>query len=209
MHNFRKGVICAVVLTFVIAILTMPLAFADDIKSKYDNLVEMENYILHPMTGKPMYKKQEFSQNDINRLVRLVYKEAGNQGFDGQVAVVAVILNRMRATESDFAKQNSITDVIFHPRAFADISNVTFEEADAEGTCFDAVMAALNHYDPTEELLWAEAERLGLDPEVYASGGALYFYNPDFTGEEELARRANIKCQVQIGSHVFYKVWDR
>ena len=49
--------------------------------------------------------------------------------------------------------------------------------------------------------------RLGLNSENYASGGALYFYSPEFTNSSELAARSNIKCKVQKGGHIFYKVW--
>ena len=71
----------------------------------------------------------------------------------------------------------------------------------------EAARRALNGEDPTENWLRKEAKRLGLNSENYASGGALYFYSPKFTNSSELAARSNIKCKVQKGGHIFYKVW--
>lgn len=61
----------------------------------------------------------------------------------------------------------------------------------------EAARRALNGEDPTENWLRKEAKRLGLNSENYASGGALYFYSPEFTNSSELAARSNIKCKVQ------------
>ena len=71
----------------------------------------------------------------------------------------------------------------------------------------EAARRALNGEDPTENWLRKEAKRLGLNSENYASGGALYFYSPEFTSSSELVARSNIKCKVQKGGHIFYKVW--
>ena len=71
----------------------------------------------------------------------------------------------------------------------------------------EAARRALNGEDPTENWLRKEAKRLGLNSENYASGGALYFYSPKFTSPSELVARSNIKCKVQKGGHIFYKVW--
>ena len=71
----------------------------------------------------------------------------------------------------------------------------------------DGINEGPNGEDPTENWLRKEAKRLGLNSEKYASGGALYFYSPEFTSSSELVARSNIKCKVQKGGHIFYKVW--
>ena len=140
-------------------------------------------------------------------LTCLVFAESGNQKVEGQISVAAVTINRKRDI-IQFAEEMTISEVIFAKSAFANIQNIDFSEAKEVG-CYEAVIEAINENDPTEQLLWDEAKRLGLDPKVYAEGGALYFYNPDYCSEEELQKRANIKCKVQIGDHIFYKVWDQ
>ena len=152
-------------------------------------------------------EQTEFSEEDIVNLSCLVFAESGNQKTEGKISVAAVVINRKR-DNVQFEEEDTIDEVIFAKRAFANIKNIDFSEAKSEG-CYDAVIEAVNEEDPTEELLWDEAERLGLDPEIYAEGGALYFYNPDYCSEEELQKRNNIKCKVQIGDHIFYKVWDQ
>ena len=58
----------------------------------------------------------------------------------------------------------------------------------------EAVTAALNGEDPTEIQL--------------GGGGALYYYNPDYTCQSELDLRSTISSKMRIGNHVFYREWD-
>lgn len=146
---------------------------------------------------------------------RLTYAESGLEDEIGQVAVAATILNRQYSSEfhadGDFYNvMNNGFSSVRNGEIYIMTSNpyVLYYEDVPERT-IRATERALNGEDPTEQLLWEEAVRLGLDPEVYAAGGAKYFYNPNVCSEAALAERANIKCKVQIGNHVFYKVWDQ
>ena len=146
---------------------------------------------------------------------RLTYAESGLEDEIGQVAVAATIIHRQYSPEfradGDFYQvMNNGFSSVRNGEIYIMTSNpyVLYYEDVPERT-IRATERALNGEDPTEQLLWEEAERLGLDPEVYAAGGAKYFYNPNVCSEAALAERANIKCKVQIGNHVFYKVWDQ
>lgn len=146
---------------------------------------------------------------------RLTYAESGLEDEIGQVAVAATILNRQYSSEfhadgNFYNVMNNGFSSVHDGEIFIMTSNphVLYYEDVPERT-IRATERALNGEDPTEQLLWEEAVRLGLDPEVYAAGGAKYFYNPNACSEDALAERANIKCKVQIGNHVFYKVWDQ
>ena len=146
---------------------------------------------------------------------RLTYAESGLEDEIGQVAVAATIIHRQYSPEfradGDFYQvMNNGFSSVHNGEIYIMTSNpyVLYYEDVPERT-IRATERALNGEDPTEQLLWEEAERLGLDPEVYAAGGAKYFYNPNACSEAALAERANIKCKVQIGNHVFYKVWDK
>lgn len=152
-----------------------------------------------------------YSNSDYELLCKITYAEAGNQTMEQQTAVAAIILNRV---END-SFPNSIKDVIMQKGQFSstkdgeiyaigkmvDFSNVPEETK-------NAVSRAIEGEDPTEKWLENEAKKLGLDQEKYAEGGALYFYNPEFTSPKELTCRNTIKCKVRNGAHIFYKVWD-
>ena len=74
-------------------------------------------------------------------------------------------------------------------------------------SCVQAAERALAGEDPTEELLRQEAISKGFNPDEYASGGALFFYNPDYCGSSEIEMRNSIQVKVEFGDHIFYKVW--
>jgi len=160
---------------------------------------------------------EETTENDkeFEDRCRLTYAEARGECIEGQIAVTATILNR----EESEGFPNTFHGVMNDPWQFSPVWNG--EVHVNRGTCYtvlnydevseqtiDAVQRALDGEDPTEQLLWEEAERLGLDPVKYAEGGALYFYNPAGCDWQQQIYRAKIKVKVQIGNHIFYKVWD-
>ena len=164
--------------------------------------LEEENSILTSRNG--------YSESDYELLSEITYAEAGNQTEEQQVATAATILNRV---ESNIFP-NTIKEVIMQKGQFASTRNghiyacgKTVDFSKVPDVTKEAARRALNGEDPTENCLRKEAQRLGLSSEKYASGGALYFYSPEYTSSSELAARSNIKCKVQKGGHVFYKVW--
>lgn len=168
-----------------------------------------ETYIQETIQTEPETNK-EFEDR-----CRLTYAEARGECIEGQIAVTATILNR----EEHASFPDTFHGVMNDPWQFSPVWNG--EVHVNRGSCYtvlgydevseqtiDAVQRALDGEDPTEQLLWEEAERLGLDPVKYAEGGALFFYNPAGCDWQQQIYRANIKVKVQIGNHVFYKVWD-
>lgn len=187
--------------------------------------VEPEAEVEEPVEAEPEQEPEEEQQvqeaqdysetKEFQDRCRLTYAESGLEDEIGQVAVAATIIHRQYSTEfradGDFYNvMNNGFSSVRNGEIYIMTSNpyVLYYEDVPERT-IRATERALNGEDPTEQLLWEEAERLGLDPEVYAAGGAKYFYNPNVCSEAALAERANIKCKVQIGNHVFYKVWDQ
>ncbi len=118
-----------------------------------------------------------YSQNDIQLMANAVYGESRGEPYLGQVAVAAVILNRV--TSASFP--NTVSGVIFEPRAFTAVADGQIYLTPNE-TAKKAVLDAINGWDPT--------------------GNALYYFNPDTATSKWIWTRPQIK---KIGKHIFCK----
>jgi spore cortex-lytic enzyme len=117
------------------------------------------------------------SKNDIDLLARAVYAEGRGEPFVGQVAIAAVILNRIESPKFP----NTIPGVIYQPMAFEAVADGQIWMEPNE-TARKAVMDAINGWDP--------------------SGGALYYFNPARSTSNWIWSRPIIK---RIGKHIFCK----
>ncbi|WP_010650706.1 spore cortex-lytic enzyme [Oceanobacillus massiliensis] len=120
---------------------------------------------------------QGYSQNDIQLMANAVYGEARGEPYEGQVAVAAVILNRVESPTFP----NTASGVIFEPRAFTAVADGQIWLTPNE-RAKEAVIDAINGWDP--------------------SGNALYYFNPDTATSGWIWTRPQIK---QIGKHIFCK----
>jgi N-acetylmuramoyl-L-alanine amidase len=118
-----------------------------------------------------------FSQNDIKLMANAVYGEARGEPYTGQVAVAAVILNRIES--SSFP--HTISGVIFEPGAFTAVADGQIWLSPDENAK-KAVLDAINGMDPT--------------------GNALYYFNPETATSKWIWSRPQIK---RIGKHIFCK----
>lgn len=116
-----------------------------------------------------------FSQNELQIMANAVYGEARGEPYIGQVAVAAVILNRVKSPSFP----HSPSAVIFEPGAFTAVADGQIWMTPNE-TASKAVQDALNGWDPT--------------------GGALYYFNPDTATSAWIWSRPQIK---KIGKHIF------
>jgi N-acetylmuramoyl-L-alanine amidase len=116
-----------------------------------------------------------FSQNDIQLMANAVYGESRGEPYTGQVAVAAVILNRLDSATFP----NTISGVIFEPRAFTAVADGQIWLTPNE-TAKKAVVDAINGWDPT--------------------GNALYYFNPETATSKWIWSRPQIK---RIGKHIF------
>lgn len=114
---------------------------------------------------------------DVTLLAMAINGEARGEVYTGQVAVGAVILNRVR--HSSFP--NTIAGVIYQPGAFTAVDDGQINKA-IQDSCYKAARDALNGWDPT--------------------GGAIYYYNPATATNSWIRSRPIIKT---IGKHVFCK----
>ena len=92
-------------------------------------------------------------KNDEALLARLISAEARGEPYKGQVAVGAVVLNRMKHPSFP----NSLSGVIYQSGAFSCLDDGQFDEPIAD-SAYSAAKEALNGSDP--------------------SGGAIYYFNP-------------------------------
>ena len=116
--------------------------------------------------------------NDLYLLARMIAAEARGEPYVGQVAVGAVILNRVKHPSFP----NSISGVIYQPNAFTAINDGQWASVTVTESARKAARDALNGWDPT--------------------GGAIYYYNPAKTTSQWIYSRPVITT---IGQHVFAK----
>ena len=116
-----------------------------------------------------------YNNNDLYLLAKLVHSEARGESYTGQVAVAAVVLNRV----DDSRFPNTIAGVIYQPWAFTAINDGQFN-LEPNQTAYQAARDAMNGWDPTY--------------------GAVYYYNPK-TATSSWIR--STKTVTVIGRHVF------
>lgn len=116
------------------------------------------------------------TSDEINLMARLIAAEATGEPYEGQVAVGAVILNRVRSP----LFPSTISGVIYEPWAFESVHNGLIWRVTDLTTATNAAIDALNGWDPTY--------------------GALFFWNPAKPVSPWIWTRTII---TQIGRHVF------
>ena len=114
-------------------------------------------------------------ESDLRLLARLISAEARGEPYIGQVAVGAVVLNRVEHPSFP----NTLADVIYQTDAFTCLYDGQFDEPIAE-SAYRAAQEAMDGYDP--------------------SYGALYYFNPVTATSEWIWSRPLI---VTIGKHRF------
>ena len=117
------------------------------------------------------------NSTNLNLLSRLVYGEARGEPYSGQVAVAAVVLNRVRS--SSFP--NTVSGVIYQSGAFDVVSDGQINLT-PDSTAKKAAQDAINGWDP--------------------SYGALYYFNPSTATNKWIWSRP---MTVTIGKHRFCK----
>lgn len=116
-----------------------------------------------------------YSSSDIYLLAKVIAAEARGESYTGQVAVGAVVLNRVES--SSFP--DTVSGVVYQSGAFSAVTDSNWSVS-PDSTSRKAAQDAINGWDPT--------------------GGALYYYNPAKTSNRWIRTRPVITT---IGEHVF------
>jgi len=130
-----------------------------------------------PAAAQQISATNGYSTSDINLMAHVVYAEERNQPFEGQVAVAAVILNRLRSPKFP----TSIPGVVYQPGAFTSVQNGQIN-LQPNTTAYTAVLDAIHGWDP--------------------SYGALYYFNPATSTSSWIWSQPEI---VKIGNTIFSK----
>ncbi|SFL73788.1 cell wall hydrolase [Salibacterium qingdaonense] len=112
---------------------------------------------------------------EVDKLARVVHGEARGETFEGQVAVAAVIHNRLQSSEFP----GTVEEVIKEKNAFTAVQDGQYHLAPGQ-SAYRAVKKAWNGYDPSK--------------------GSHYYYNPVLATSDWIWTRST---NLQIGKHVF------
>lgn len=115
------------------------------------------------------------SNSNVSLLARLISAEARGEPYTGQVAVGAVVLNRMEHP----SYPDTMAGVIYQKGAFSCVDDGQFNQPVAE-SAYRAARDALNGWDP--------------------AGGAIYYYNPAKATNQWIRSRPVVTT---IGTHIF------
>lgn len=116
-----------------------------------------------------------FSSSDVYLLAKTIYAEGRGEPYIGQVAIGAVVLNRVRSAQFP----NTISGVVYQKHAFTAVTDGQINLTPNE-TAMKAARDAINGWDP--------------------SGGAIYYYNPAVATSAWIFDRQTVTV---IGKHVF------
>ncbi len=116
-----------------------------------------------------------FTKSELDLLARIISAEARGEPYEGQVAVGAVIMNRIEHPSFP----NTLSGVIYQPGAFSCLYDGGVNAAVAD-SAYQAAREAINGSDPT--------------------GGAIYYYNPVKSTNQWIFSRPVITV---IGEHRF------
>ncbi len=117
------------------------------------------------------------NSSNVNLLARVVYGEARGEPYTGQVAVAAVVLNRVKSSKFP----NTISGVVYQNGAFDAVADGQINMT-PDATAKKAAQDALNGWDP--------------------SYGAIYYFNPSTATNKWIWSRP---MTVTIGKHRFCK----
>ncbi len=116
-----------------------------------------------------------YTSSDLYLLAKCIYAESRGESYTGQVAVGAVILNRVASSQFP----NTISGVIYQRHAFTAVSDGQIN-LEPDKTAMNAASDAMNGWDPTY--------------------GCLYYYNPAVATSSWIFSRQTVTT---IGKHVF------
>lgn len=140
-----------------------------------DGICGSQTLLYLGLGGSSSSSSTSYSSSDVELLAKVISAEARGESYEGQVAVGAVILNRVKHPSFP----DTISGVVYQNGAFSCVNDSNWYEEVAESSK-RAAIDALNGWDP--------------------SGGAIYYFNPSKTSDAFMHSRPVITT---IGDHLF------
>lgn len=169
MERCCKLIVSLLVLVYVLIPANQVLAESTNDKNISDVQMQSTNH----------YKKEviNITNEELLLLSKLITGEARGESYEGQVAVAAVVINRVK----DERFPNSIEDVIYQRNAFSVVNDGSINMSPTESAC-KAARDALYGLDPTNK--------------------SVYFWNPEIATCKWIK---TLNPHMRIGNHVFAK----
>ena len=159
----------------IILLVLMYVLIPQKISYAYENTSNNDTLVESSTTNKQTKAVVNLTSEQISLLSRVVEGEARGESYEGQVAVAAVVLNRIK----DSRFPNTIEEVVYQKNAFSIVQD-----------------GAINN-EPTTSSKKAAIEALyGQDP----TNQAIYFWNPDIATCNWIK---TLNPHMRIGNHVF------
>lgn len=152
-------------------------SFQRNVGITVDGIAGSQTLLYLGLGGSGSTQNTQYSSSDVQLLAKVISAEARGESYEGQVAVGAVVLNRVEHPSFP----DSISGVVYQSGAFSCVYDSNWYEPVSE-TSKKAAIDAINGWDP--------------------SGGAIYYYNPSKTNDAFMHSRPIITV---IGSHRFCK----
>jgi len=130
--------------------------------------------VVGPATWRAL-RKYSLNKSEMDIMARVIYSEARGEPYKGQVAVGAVVMNRIRSSQFP----DTIRGVVFQPGAFTAVADGQYWLT-PNTTAYKAALDAVRGWDPTY--------------------GALYYFNPKTATSKWIWSRQQT---VTIGNHIF------
>ncbi len=140
-----------------------------------DGICGKQTLLYLGLSGSSTSNSTGYSDSDVELLAKVISAEARGESYEGQVAVGAVILNRVKHPSFP----DSISGVVYQNGAFSCVNDSNWYAAVAD-SARRAAIDAINGWDP--------------------SGGAIYYFNAGKTNDAYMHSRPVVKV---IGNHKF------
>lgn len=145
-------------------------------KATYKALGMNDSYNALDKNNKPSSSgNSSYTSSDLYLMAKAIYAEGRGESYTGQVAIGAVIMNRVKSASFP----NTIAGVIYQKGAFTAVDDGQIN-LEPNQTAYDAARDAMNGWDPTY--------------------GCLYYYNPAVATSAWIFNRKTVTV---IGKHVF------
>lgn len=169
MDRCYRLIVCLLVLTYVLIPMKQVLAETPDLEEGKSSM--------QTMTTSQKKEVINITNDDLELLSKLVTGEARGESYEGQLAVAAVVINRVK----DPRFPDSIEGVIYQKNAFSVVNDGSINMSPTE-SAYKAAKEALYGLDPTNE--------------------SVFFWNPDIATCKWIQ---TLDPHMRIGNHVFAK----